>query len=136
MKDSGCDHHSLPFMCGGCDIAFLNRCLNDYQAVSLWKWRREGALNPDTFMQHVITFERKHLTPLDLHPVQVLRIMLLDGYYHFGERWGRPVGANSTHDLTQQVTYATTIMPISDIMPASQRFFSHTNKLTPFACVH
>jgi hypothetical protein len=92
MKDSGQDHHSLPFMCGGCDFAFLNRCLNDYQAVSLWKWRREGALNPDTYMQHVITFERKHLTPLDLHPAQVLRIMLLDGYYHFGERWGKPVG--------------------------------------------
>jgi hypothetical protein len=92
MKDSGCDHHSLPFMCGGCDIAFLNSCLNDYQAVSLWKWRREGALNPDTFMQHVITFDRKHLTPLDLHPAQIIRIMLVDEYYHFGERWGKPVG--------------------------------------------
>jgi hypothetical protein len=62
MKDSGCDHHSLPFMCGGCDFAFLTRCLNDYQAVSKWKWRREGALNPDTYMQHLVTFERKHLT--------------------------------------------------------------------------
>jgi hypothetical protein len=101
MKDSGCDHHTLPFMCGGCDIAFLNRCLNDYQAVSLWKWRREGALNPDTFMQHVITFDRKHLTPLDLHPVQVIRIMLIDGYYHFGERWGKPVG--KLHLLTYYI---------------------------------
>jgi hypothetical protein len=100
MKDSGCDHHSLPFMCGGCDVAFLNHCLNDYQAVSLWKWRREGALNPDTFMQHVITFDRKHLTPLDLHPVQVLRIMLIEGYYHFGERWAKPVGATHLHFCT------------------------------------
>jgi hypothetical protein len=92
MKDSGCDHHSLPFMCDGCDITFLNRCLNDYQAVSLWKWTRERALKPDKFMQHVITVDRKHITPLDLHPVQVLRITLIDGYYRFGERWSKPVG--------------------------------------------
>jgi hypothetical protein len=101
MKDSGCDHHSLPYMCSGCDIAFLNCCLDDYQAVSLCKLRREGALNPDTFMQHVITFDRKQLTPLDVHPVQVLRIMLNDGCYYFGERWGIPVGKQYSDFITQ-----------------------------------
>jgi hypothetical protein len=92
MKDSGCDHHTMPFICGGCDFAFLTRCLNDYQAVSKWKWRREGALNPDTYMQHLVTFDRKHLTPLDLHPIQVFRIMLVDGFFQLGERWAKPQG--------------------------------------------
>jgi hypothetical protein len=90
MKDSGCDHFKLPFMCGGCDLEFLHRCLNDYQAVALWKWNRNGSLQPDNFLQHLVTFERKNLSPLDVHPVQVLRLMLMDGFFHLGEKWAKP----------------------------------------------
>jgi hypothetical protein len=90
MKDAQADHHKLHFLCGGCDVAFLLRCLNEYQAVSTWRWRREGALNPDTFYQHLVTFERKHLTPLDIHWIQVVRVMLLDGFWLIGEKWAKP----------------------------------------------
>jgi hypothetical protein len=90
MKDKGQEHWKLSFLCGGCNLTFLHQCLDDYQAVSLWKWKPQGALQPDNFMMHVITFERKHLTPLDIHPVQVIRLMLLDGYFIMGEKWCKP----------------------------------------------
>jgi hypothetical protein len=77
-------------MCGGCNLTFLHQCLDDYQAVSWWKWRPQGALQPDNYMTHVMTFERKHLTPLDIHPVQVIRLMLLEGFYIMGEKWCKP----------------------------------------------
>jgi hypothetical protein len=90
MKDKGQEHWKLPFMCGGCNLTFLHHCLDDYQAVSSWKWKPQGALQPDNFMMHVINFERKHLTPLDIHPVQGIRLMLLDGYFTMGEKWCKP----------------------------------------------
>ena len=90
MKDTQVDHHHLHFLCEGCDVPFLLRCLKEYQAVSIWRWCREAALNPDNYYQHVVTYERKHLTPLDIHPIQVIRVMLLEGFWIVGEKWAKP----------------------------------------------
>lgn len=95
MKDKDEAHFTLPFLVGGCDREFLLKCLQDYQTVASFRVNKEGQLQPDTFMRAVTMFTNKHLSPLDVHPIQAIRLMLLEGYYQLGERWCKP-GASRT----------------------------------------
>lgn len=63
---------------------------SDYQAVAAWKWLKEGQLNPTSFMKPVTSFARKHLTPLDAHPIQTLRFMRIDGFWQLSEAFCQP----------------------------------------------
>jgi hypothetical protein len=90
MKDKDENHFSLPFLCGGCDRAFLAKCYMDYQAVASYKWHKDGQLQPDNFMKAVNVYVNKHLPPLDVHPIQAIRFMLLEKYYQLGEKWCKP----------------------------------------------
>jgi hypothetical protein len=90
MKDKSEPHFSLPFMVGGCDRAFLERCLQDYQVVASFKYNKDGQLQPDSFMKAVTIYINKHLSPLDIHPIQAVRLMLLEKYYQLGEKWCKP----------------------------------------------
>jgi hypothetical protein len=120
MKDKGQEHWKLPFICGACNLTFLHQCLDDYQAVSLWKWKPQGALQPDKFMMHDITFERKHLKPLDIHPVQVVRLMLLDGFFIIGEKWCKLGMSSVLHDffMASMTTYLQLAMNSNMFLPA------------------
>lgn len=90
MKDKQEPHFSLLFMCGGTDRAFLERCLQDYQTVASRRYNKYGQLQPDNFMKAVATYTNKHLTPLDIHPLITLRLMLLEKHYQLGETWCKP----------------------------------------------
>jgi hypothetical protein len=90
MKDKSEPHFSLLFMCGGTDRAFLEKCLQDYQVVASWRYNKDGQLQPESFMKAVVTYTNKHLAPLDIHPLQSLRLMLLEKHYQLGEKWCKP----------------------------------------------
>jgi hypothetical protein len=94
MKDKCEPHFSLPFMVGGCDRAFLERCLQDYQAVASYNFNKDRQLQTDSFMKAVTIYINKHLSPLHIHPIQAVRLMLLEKYYPLGEKWCKP-GAHS-----------------------------------------
>jgi hypothetical protein len=90
MKDKDENHFSLPFLCGGCDRAFLAKCYTDYQAVASYKVNKDGQLQPENYMKAVNVYMNKHLPPLDVHPLQAIRLMLLEKYYQLGEKWCKP----------------------------------------------
>lgn len=90
MKDKDENHFSLPFLVGGCTREFLLKCFHDYQLVSSFKYNKDGQLQPENFMRAVVLFINKFLGGLDIHPLQALRIMLLEKYYQLGEKWCKP----------------------------------------------
>jgi hypothetical protein len=90
MKDKHEAHFTLPFLCGGCDRAFLEKCLQEYQVVSSFRVNKDGQLQPDNFTRAVLMYGNKHLSPLDIHPLQALRLMLLEKYNQLGEKWCKP----------------------------------------------
>jgi hypothetical protein len=96
MKDKLEPHFSLPFTVGGCDRTFLEQCFQDYQVVASYKYNKDGQLLPDSFMKHVTTWVLKHMSPLDIHPIQAVRIMLLEGYWQLSEKWCKPGAITST----------------------------------------
>ena len=90
MKDKHETHFCLPVMAGGIDRAFLEKCYTEYQVVASFKYNKEGQLAPDTYMKAVVMFVNKHLLPLDVHPIQALRFMLLEKHYQLSEKWCKP----------------------------------------------
>lgn len=114
MKDKDDNHFSLPFDCGGCDGAFLAKCYLDYQAVASYKRHKDGQLQPDNFMKAVTTNINKHLPPFDVHPLQALRIMLLEKYYQLGEKWCKP-GVCFHTTCSYQVRYKDTKIIITNM---------------------
>jgi hypothetical protein len=104
MKDKDENHFSLPFLCGGCDRAFLAKCYADYQAVASYKVNKDGQLQPDNYMKAVNVYINKHLPPLDVHPLQAIRFMLLEKYYQLGEKWCKP-GMNKVTPVSQCVDF-------------------------------
>jgi hypothetical protein len=92
MKDKDENHFSLPFLCGGCDRAFLAKCYTDDQAVASYKVSKDGQLHPETYMRAVNVYINKHLPPLDVHPIQAIRFILLENYFQLSEKWCKPGG--------------------------------------------
>jgi hypothetical protein len=90
MKDKSEPHFSLPFTVGGCDRAFLEDCLRDYEVVASYKYNKDGQLQPDLIMKYVTAYVLRHLSPLDIHPIQAVRLMLLEKYFQLGEKWCKP----------------------------------------------
>jgi hypothetical protein len=90
MKDKDENPFSLPLLCGGCDRAFLAKCYTDYQAVASYKVSKDGQLHPETYMRAVNVYINKHLPPLDVHPIQAIRFMLLEKYFQLSEKWCKP----------------------------------------------
>jgi hypothetical protein len=41
-------------------------------------------------MKYVTAYVLKHLSPLDIHPIQAVRLMLLEKYFQLGEKWCKP----------------------------------------------
>jgi hypothetical protein len=90
MKDKDEPHFTLPFAVGGCSREFLLKCLADYQVVASYKYNKDGQLQPENYMRAVNIYINKHLSPLDVHPLQAIRLMLLERYYQLGEKWCKP----------------------------------------------
>jgi hypothetical protein len=87
MKDKDELHFTLPFAVGGCTREFLLECLADYQVMACYIVTKDAQLQPDNFMRAVIEWLIRHAAPLDLHPLQVIRLLLLEKHYHLGEKW-------------------------------------------------
>jgi hypothetical protein len=41
-------------------------------------------------MKCVTAYVLRHLSPLDIHPIQAVRLMLLEKYFQLGEKWCKP----------------------------------------------
>lgn len=86
MKDKHEPHFQLTVLAGGFD-AFLETCFTEYQVVASYKYNKDGQLAPDPFMMQVVMYINKHLLPRDVHPIQAIRLMLLEEHYQMSEKW-------------------------------------------------
>jgi hypothetical protein len=75
----------------------LAKCYTDYQAVASFKVNKDGQLQPENYMKAVNVYMIKHLPPLNVHPLQAIRLMLLEKNYQLGEKFFRP--GTHTHML-------------------------------------
>ena len=81
-------------MYGGVTRAYIERCGAAYAQVSNKTTRGRTALEPSTWGKLVLDFIDARVYPLDLHMVQVVRLMLMSGSFYLGGKWAN-AGASS-----------------------------------------